>query len=129
MSRPSNLSYLPGTTPPEEAEGSAPKRSVLRASTAPERSASVVDARLSEELETLRRYLETAGYLLGQDGGLRYRYATELSNLKHVEKVLGHVARVVQAADKEDAIDRISDGELKARLQRKPIVPWFESKH
>jgi hypothetical protein len=130
MSRPSNLSYLPNALPADEEEAKPLRRSVVRrASPLPARSASLVDERLHEEIETLRRYLETAGYLLGQDAAVRYRFATELTNLKHVEKMLGQIGEIVAAADKDGAIDRLASAELKARMQRKPIAPLFESKH
>ncbi|MGZ8337617.1 MAG: hypothetical protein ACXWU1_13235 [Allosphingosinicella sp.] len=133
MTRPANLSYLPNALPAGDAETGAAEPLTSRvarpAQPIPARSGSLVDERLVEEIETLRRYLETANYLLGQDATLRYRYATELTNLRHVEKTLGQIAGVVAAADKDGAIDRLANAELKARLQRKPIAPLFESKH
>ena len=133
MTRPTNLSYLPTARPAdeEEAQGAdATKRSLTRPlPPTPGRSDNLLDVRLSEEIDMLRRYLETAGYLLNQDAQMRYRYATELGNLKHVEKMLGHVARIVEAADKEGAIDRVADADMRARLRRRPITPWYESKH
>jgi hypothetical protein len=129
MTRPTNLSYFPNARPADEEDGASKPSLARPAQPLPARSASLIDARLCEEIETLRRYLETAGYLLGQDAALRYRYGTELGNLRHVEKMLGHLARVVEAADKDGAIDRLPDAELKARLLRRPIAAWHESKH
>lgn len=135
MSRPSNLSYHPTALAALDEDDSptpiAPLRSrIARAARPPlVPSDNPIDERLCEEIETLRRYVETAAYLLGQDAGIRYRYRTEIDNLRHVERMLGQIAPLVAAADRIEAADRVADPELKGRLQRKPLVPWCESKH
>ena len=135
MSRPSNLRYHPTAFGAQQDDDEPTPITPLRSRIArPARpplvpSANPVDKRLCEEIETLRRYVETSAYLLGQDAGIRYRYRTEIDNLRHVEKMLGQISPLVAAADRVEAADRVADPELKARLQRKPLVPWCESKH
>jgi len=95
----------------------------------PARSDCLTEEWLRQEVETLSRYLETATYLMGRDPQVRARFATELGNIRHVERILVQIAPVLNAADKTEEVDRIGDAALKARLKRKPIVPLFESKH
>ena len=133
MTRASNIAYHPAALDSETGEPKPiePIRSrIARPTEAPlATTGHVADERLREEIETLRRYVETAAYLLGQDAAIRYRHATEFDNLRHVEKMLGQISPLIDAADRDAAIERIGDGELKARLKRKPLTPWFESKH
>lgn len=135
MSRPSNLSYHPTALAAQHDDDEptpiAPLRSRIARPSRPPLvpSDNPVDKRLCEEIETLRRYVETSAYLLGQDAGIAYRYRTEIDNLRHVERMLGQIAPLVAAADRIEAADRVADPELKGRLQRKPLVPWCESKH
>ncbi|MGQ0559181.1 MAG: hypothetical protein ACT4OE_06295 [Sphingosinicella sp.] len=144
MTRPNNLALHPtaftaGDKPTAEpvvsettgsVEPLSPRRAVAKpAPPAPAPSTDLLDERLAEELATLRRYIESAHYLLGQDGAIRHRYAAELGNLDHVAKSLGELGLVIGAANKEDAVDRTRSQDLKARLQRKPLSAIFPSKH
>ena len=140
MRRLSNLDYEPEFRTPETSEPPSPDpasnleplvpaRPSAAAVPAPARSGCLTEEWIRQEVETLGRYLETAAYLLARDPQLRARFATELGNIRHVERMLVQLAPVLNAADKAEAVERIGDAALKARLKRKPIVPLFESKH
>ena len=132
MRRSTSLNYQPG-----ELAQAAEESNVLQPLVAPSRVAMPTPARsdclteewIRQEVETLGRYLETAAYLLSRDPQIRARYATELGNIRHVERMLVQLAPLLNAADKGQAVERIGDAALKGRLKRKPIVPLFESKH
>ena len=132
MRRSTSLNYQPG-----ELAQAAEESNVLQPLVAPSRVAMPTPARsdclteewIRQEVETLGRYLETAAYLLSRDPQVRARFATELGNIRHVERMLVQIAPVLNAADKAEAVERVGDAALKARLKRKPIVPLFESKH
>ncbi len=131
MRRASNILYHPaaaGTDRPRDEEG---KRAGLARSADPLPAASdcQVDVRLAEELETIRRYVEMAGRILATDATLCHRHPAMARDLQNAQKVLGQLAAIVAAADKDAAIDRIALPELKARMLRKPIRPMFESAH
>ena len=133
MRRSSSLNYRPSDASDSVGEGCnleplMPKPSTLALPT-PARSDCLIEEWLRQEIETLGRYLETAAYLMGRDPQLRARFATELGNIRHVERMLVQVAPLINAADKAEEVERIGDAALKARLKRKPIVPLFESKH
>ena len=132
MRRTTNLDYQPTefTPPAEEACNLEPLVPPSRVAVpTPARSDSLTEEWIRQEVETLGRYLETAAYLLARDPQIRARYATELGNIRHVERMLVQIAPLLNAADKAEAAERIGDAALKARLKRKPIVPLFESKH
>ena len=131
MTRQTNLSYQPEFPAPAEEECNLqPLVPPSRIATpTPPRSNSLTEEWIRQEVETLGRYLETAAFLLGREPMVRARFNAELDNIRHVERMLVQLAPVLNAADKEAAVERISDAALKARLKRKPIVPLFEAKH
>jgi hypothetical protein len=132
MSNSSNLSYVPAAfdMPGDEESNLEPLVQPSRvALPTPTRSDCLTEEWLRQEVETLGRYLDTAAYLLAREPTVRSRFETELGNIRHVERMLVHIAPLINAADKAEAVDRITDPALKARLKRKPIVPLFESKH
>lgn len=89
-----------------------------------EPSQSLTERRLAEELDYARRLLEAVGDHLTSDPVLVHRHHRVLQNFDLVGQLLGHVARVVGSADKDEAIERIGMQELKARLKRPsgPII-------
>jgi len=86
-------------------------------------SQSLLDRRLAEELEFLRRRLEAIGAIVSNDPILLVRYSAAVQDIDLMSQTLGHLSKVVEAQDKQAAAERISLGELKARLTRKPVTP------
>jgi hypothetical protein len=133
MSRASNISYLPSAAAAAEIVSSSdqPKRRLVfrEGAKLPARSEEIVDERLGEELETFHRWIANIAGSLAVDPIIRNRYAFELKNLERVSSEIGQVGSIVAAADKAQAIERLTAPELKARLQRKAIAPMFEAKH
>ncbi len=81
----------------------------------------VLDHRMSEELEVIRRRLDQIGDILASDPVLLHRHAVSLQGLDLTHQVLGHLASVIAAQDKEAAVEQVSLQDLKSRLRRKPI--------
>ena len=81
-----------------------------------------LDHRIAEELETIGRRLEMLGGALAADAALLHRHAAQLQSIDLIKQMLGHLAQVVATGDKEQAVALITLSELKARLQRKPLV-------
>jgi len=97
----------------------AGRRSLFKAPPpAPRPSDQVLDERIAEELDLVIRQLGLIGDLLADDAILLHRHATQLQSIDRMQQVLGHLERVVAAADKPMAVDRITLAELKARLKR-----------
>jgi len=84
----------------------------------PGRSADLLDQRIAEELDLVVRKLEQLGEVLIGDPILIHRHAQQLQSIDLMQQILGHLGRLVAAADKEMAVDRITLVELKARLRR-----------
>jgi hypothetical protein len=82
----------------------------------------VIDRRVAEELEFLRRMVDLMGEKLATDPILLSRHADVLQNFDRVEQMLGHLASVVGASDKDEAVARIGMQDLRARLNRQPIA-------
>ena len=90
------------------------------------RSTDLLDERLSEELEFLRRRIESLGGTLVADPVLAMRHAAALQDIDLISQTLGHLARIVAAEDKAEAAERVTLAELKSRLKRgsiRSIVP------
>ncbi len=85
-------------------------------------SESLLDRRLAEELEFLRRRLEAIGAIVSNDPVLLVRYSAAIQDIDLMSQTLGHLSKVVEAQDKQAAAERISLGELKARLTRKAVI-------
>lgn len=84
-------------------------------------SADVLDSRMCEELESIRREIDQIGDVLSSDPILLTKHAMALQALDRVDQVLGHLATVLCKEDKQAAIDQISMGDLKSRLLRRPL--------
>ena len=88
---------------------------------APGRSENQLDQRIAEELELVARQLEQLGGWFAADPILLSRYSAQLQSIDLMKQVLGHLGRLIAAADRELALEQISLQELQARLRRKPL--------
>ena len=87
----------------------------------PGKSDDVVDQRVAEELAALCRKLESIGTVLTADPILRSRHGLQVQEISGANRLLSALADVVAAADKQSAISALSAGDLRARLERKPM--------
>ncbi len=78
----------------------------------------ILNARLAEELAYARRTLEAMGETLCDDPILLSRHQITLQSVDLLAQILGHIASVVGAADREEAVARIGMVELRNRLNR-----------
>ncbi len=74
--------------------------------------------RLGEELDYVRRMLDTLGDQLSNDPILIRRHAITLQSLDRVGQILGHVRNVIRSSDQHAAVAEIGMSDLKARLSR-----------
>jgi len=79
------------------------------------------DMRLAQEITYVQRMLEQASADLVRDPAIVHRHPEALQTFDIVDQILGHLARVMTADDKEGAIGSIGMEELRARLLRKSI--------
>lgn len=89
-----------------------PPRAPLAPSTDP------LDRRLEEEIAFTRRTLEGMGDALCDDPILLAKHQVALQSIDLLAQMLGHIASVVGAADRGDAVSRIGMVELRNRLTR-----------
>ena len=75
-----------------------------------------LDLRLAAELDAARAMLVEMGDELSGSLTVVADHGVALQAVDIVGQMLGHIANVVRAADRRDAIDRIGMGELKAKL-------------
>ena len=78
--------------------------------------------RLAEELDYVRRMLDSMGDEFSSDPALLMRHSVPLQSIDIVGQILGHIAAVVRSSDPDGAVDRIGMCELKARLLRTSIA-------
>ena len=88
----------------------------------PAPSSNPIEHRMAEELECIRRHLDLLGSALVNDVLLVRRYAAQLQSIDLVNQQLGHLAAVIAAEDKAQAVEHISLEDLKARLKRRPLT-------
>lgn len=74
--------------------------------------------RLAEELEYVRRMLDSMGDQLSADTAVLMRHGTALQSIDIVGQILGHIATVTRSSDPAGAVERIGMCDLKARLKR-----------
>lgn len=84
-------------------------------------SENMLDHRLAEEIDCIVRRLELVGGVLVDDPAVLARHGVTLQSIDLVNQLLRHLSRVVIAADKDAAVERIGMVDLKARLTRKPV--------
>jgi hypothetical protein len=77
---------------------------------------SPLDLRLAAELDLARAMLEEMGDELSASLAVVSDHGVALQSVDIVGQMLGHIANVVRATDRTDAIERIGMGELKAKL-------------
>jgi len=79
-------------------------------------SPSPLDLRLAAELDVARNMLEEMGDELSGSLTVVSDHGVALQAVDIVGQMLGHIANVVRADNRRDAIERIGMGELKAKL-------------
>lgn len=79
-----------------------------------------IDARVADELTALRRLLEDMGAQFSDERMLVERYPGTLQRFDFACQILGHLADLLKAGNRNTAIDAIGMEELRQRLRRKP---------
>ena len=87
----------------------------------PDPSADPLDHRIAEELETIRRHLDLLGGTLVAEPILLHRHGVQLQAIDRINQLLGHLARVIAAKQKDMAVDQVTLEDLRGRLKRKPL--------
>lgn len=80
-----------------------------------------LDQRLADELGYVSRLLDTIGDALTDEPALIQRHAKALQNFDLACQILGHLATVLTADDRQSAVNAIGMDGLRARLLRKAI--------
>lgn len=80
----------------------------------------IVDTRLAEEIEYIRRMLDALGGRLAADPIVLQRHAQTMQSFDLIAQMLGHLATVTQTADRKAAIARVMP-EMRARLERRSL--------
>ena len=80
-----------------------------------------IDRRLSEELDYVRRLLDSMGEQFASDPTILQRHARSMQGFDLAGQILGHISKVLAAADKSAAIDGIGMQELRVRLKRQAL--------
>jgi len=75
-----------------------------------------LDRLLAAELDHARRMLEEMGDELALDAAVVTEHGLALQAVDIVGQMIGHIANVVRAEDRDAAVDRIGMCELKAKL-------------
>ena len=75
-----------------------------------------LERRLADELDQARRMLVEMGDELAMNDEVVAEHGVALQAVDIVGQMLGHIATVVRAADRDAAVERIGMCELKARL-------------
>ncbi len=81
-----------------------------------------LDSRLADELAYVQRLLETVGDELIAEPLFVQRHAQTLQGIDLASQILAHVAAIIVAENREDAIERIGMEDLRARLKRKAVL-------
>jgi hypothetical protein len=81
-----------------------------------ERTPTPLDRLLAAELDHARDMLVMMGDELAMSQAVVAEHGMALQAVDIVGQMLGHIANVVRAEDRNAAIDRIGMGELKAKL-------------
>lgn len=77
-----------------------------------------IDARVSEELEYVRRLLDMMGDQFASDPMILQRHGRVMQGFDLAGQILGHIAKLLLAEDRRSAVERIGMHELRARLKR-----------
>jgi hypothetical protein len=81
-----------------------------------------LDSRLADELAYVQRLLETVGDELIAEPLFVQRHAQTLQGIDLASQILTHVAAIIVAQNREEAIERIGMEDLRARLKRKAVL-------
>jgi hypothetical protein len=81
-----------------------------------------LDGKLADELAYVQRLLESLGDELVAEPLFVQRHASTLQGLDIAGQILAHVASIIVADDREQAIERIGMEDLRARLKRQPAL-------
>ncbi|MEP7005663.1 MAG: hypothetical protein ABI810_06755 [Sphingomonas bacterium] len=80
-----------------------------------------LDQRIAEEIEVVRRLLETVGDELSDDMELLQRFGEALQRFDFGCQTLSHLAAVLSAPDRAAAVAAVTMEELRNRLLQKPV--------
>lgn len=80
-----------------------------------------LDTRLAQEIAYVQRLLEAVSAELVRDANIVARHGRALQGFDLADQILGHLAAVMRADDREAAIRAIGMEELRARLLRKAL--------
>lgn len=80
----------------------------------------IVDTRLAEEIDYIRRMVNALGDKLAADPIVLQRHAQTMQSFDLIAQMLGHVATVTQTIDRKAAIERVMP-EMRARLGRRSL--------
>jgi hypothetical protein len=83
-----------------------------------ERWIAQLDTRMGEEIAFVQRLIEALGDELIADSAILHRHGQVLQNIDIASQILGHLARVIAASERADAVRAIGMEELRARLTR-----------
>ena len=78
----------------------------------------LIEVRLAEEMQYAQRLLELVGDRFISDPLILQRHETTMQSFDIIGQLLGHLAKVIGAKDKMEAIDQIGMQELRGRLKR-----------
>lgn len=81
-----------------------------------DRAPTPLDQMLAAELDHARDMLVMMGDELAMSPDIVAEHGMALQAVDIVGQMIGHIANVVRAADRQDAIERIGMGDLKAKL-------------
>lgn len=85
---------------------------------AKERWIDQLDDRVGEEIAFVQRLIEALGDELVTDPVILHRHAQALQNIDLASQILGHLARVMSAPERAEAVRAIGMEDLRARLTR-----------
>lgn len=83
--------------------------------------ASGLDERLAKEISYVQHLLDELSTELIQNPVVVQQHDRKLQNFDIADQILGHLAKVLAAPDRETAIKAIGMEDLRARLTRKPL--------
>ncbi len=83
-------------------------------------SEDIIDVRLSEEIDYIRRMVDALGSKLATDPIVLQRHAQTMQSFDLIAQMLGHVATVTHTIDRKAAIERVMP-EMRARLGRRSL--------
>ena len=130
ISVPEWIAGTPGPTSyaPSPADAGAPQARAARAAPAPDEGAAPVvkdpartDGRVGEEMAYVGRLLKDAGDTLRADRVVAHHHKQALHGVDLAAEILGHLAAIMAAPDRDAAILAIDMEALRGRLLRKAI--------